>query len=87
MRNVLNSVSTLLFVGLACNMAKFAQAEPPKEFAAFKEWMANASPEELYEYHHGLSANFTEKHGEKANELRLCLSLDQNWKGLDNWVD
>ena len=88
MRNVLNFVSTLLFVSLACYMAEFTQAvEPPKEFAKFKEWMANASPEELHEYQHGLSANFTEKNGEKANELRLCLSLDQNWKGLDNWVD
>lgn len=34
-----------------------------------------------------MSANYTEKHGEMANEMRLCLNIDPEVKGRESWVD
>ena len=34
-----------------------------------------------------MSDNYIEKHGEKANEMRICLNVDQQWKGRENWLD
>ena len=60
---------------------------PPKDMKGFNNWFATASPEEKEKYYHDISPNYIEKHGEDANNVRLCYHLDQKWKGLDNWVD
>lgn len=84
------SKSSILLVALSCLLGQLALAGGPpdlKDFQGYKTWLATATYEEKSEHFHSISASFTEKHGEDANSLRLCLSLDQDWKGLDNWVD
>ena len=68
-------------------LSNFAYAEVPTDFAAYKEWMESASPEEKREHFMSISPKFIEDYGEKADELRICVNLDQNWMGLDLWVD
>ena len=34
-----------------------------------------------------MSDNYIEKHGEDANNLRICIGLDQDWMGADLWID
>lgn len=63
---------------------------PPKGagFAAFKDWLDNADYEDKYLYFHSLNDTFIERHGEKSNELRLCINLQKNNdNGRYNWVD
>lgn len=59
----------------------------PKEFAKYREWLENAPYEEKHEHFHDLSEKYIEKFGEDANKIRLCINLDQNWMGMDTWVD
>ena len=61
--------------------------KPPSDFAGFSKWMDNASPEDKRAHLESLSENVIAEHGEETNEIRLCVNLDQNWMGLDHWVD
>ena len=45
------------------------------------------SYEERAEYEHRLSTNFTQQHGEEANNLRLCTNVYKNYSSSDIWVD
>ncbi len=81
--NVLKSAVALLLFSVSTVRAD----GPPSDFQGYKQWMSTATDEEKYEHFHSLSANFIEKNGEDANKLRICQSLEQDWKGLDNWVD
>lgn len=68
-------------------LSSVALAEVPTDFAAYKEWLETAPLEEKREHFMSISPSFIESHGEKADEVRLCVNLDQNWMGLDLWVD
>ena len=66
------------------------KAGPPKgvSFGDFKTWLDTAPQEEQNEYFHSLSEGYIKQHGEKANEIRLCLNIDHgDWMGVANWVD
>ena len=84
------SKSSLILVALTCLLSQLALAGGPpdlSDFQGYKTWLATATYEDKYEHFTSISANFTAKHGEDANSMRLCLALEQDWKGLDNWVD
>lgn len=49
--------------------------------------MDEAGLDEKREHFENMSANYTIRHGEEANRIRLCVNLEQNWMGMDNWVD
>ena len=59
-----------------------AKFEPPADFASFKKWLEEAPIEEKREHFENMSESFIEEHGEDANNLRLCINLDQNWMGI-----
>ena len=83
MKNVLiRSLATasLLFSGFisAGNEVKNKKDDenkPPQGFEDYKKWLDNASLEERKEHFESLSENYIEKHGEDANNLRLCINL------------
>ena len=64
-----------------------AKFQPPSDFPAFKKWLEEAPLEEKREHFENLSEGFIEEHGEDANNLRLCINLDQNWMGIQHWVE
>lgn len=84
MRNVLKNMAIALAL---CFSTSEAKLDVPSDFAEYKRWLENATYEEKYEHFHDVSGSYTEKHGEMANKLRLCINLEQNWMGMDNWVD
>ena len=47
----------------------------PKDITKFKSWLDTASYEQKKVHFEGLSEDFIAKHGEEANELRLCMNL------------
>ena len=57
------------------------------DFSSFSKWLKEASTEEKTEYFHSLSDNYTEQHGKKANDMRLCMNVYNNWSGMNTWID
>ena len=88
MYNVLKNMAMAAVVALclSSNVTE-AKLEVPKDFAEFKNWLDNATLEEKHEHFNDISESYIERHGEMANKIRLCINIDQNWLGMDNWVD
>ena len=61
--------------------------EAPEGHEQYKIWLNNLSDDEKREHFNSKTEEFTEEFGEDANDLRLCLNLDQDWGGWDLWVD
>ena len=59
-------------------LSSTVRAGPPKgvNFGDFKNWLETAPLEERKEYFYQLSENYIKQNGEKANEIRLCLNVD-----------
>ena len=60
---------------------------PDRKEKAEIDRIAKLSDAEKREHYESLSESFIEEHSEDANNLRLCIMVDQNWMGLDHWVD
>ena len=82
-KHIIAAIAAIFSILTTIARAKF---EPPSDFAEFKKWMEEAPIEERREHFEDLSEGFIEQHGEDANNLRLCINLDQNWMGADHWV-
>ena len=83
MKSVLLAATSCLIT--TSEMAK--AIDVPTDFNEYKEWITTAPKDELREHFESLSPKFIEEHGEDANNVRLCINLEQNWMGLDTWVD
>ena len=80
------TITAVIFSILTTLVVVKAKVEPPSDFAAFRKWLEEAPLEERREHFESLSENYVVEYGEDANNLRLCINLEQNWMGMEHWV-
>ena len=70
-------LKSMAMAALALGFASVVDAiEVPKDFGDYKKWLENAPLEEKIEHFNDISPSYIEKHGEMANQLRLCINID-----------
>ena len=70
-------LKNMAMTALALGFPSFVDAiEVPKEFGEYKKWLETAPIEEKREHFNDISPGYIEKHGEMANQIRLCINID-----------
>lgn len=82
-------IKSLVALLVTVTRLSVAMSAPPAEddFDAFQTWLASLTADERREHFASKSEAFIAEHGEEADQIRLCVSLDQDWMGIDLWVD
>ena len=70
-------LKNMAMIALALGYASVVDAiEVPKDFGEYKRWLETAPIEEKREHFNDISPGYIEKHGEMANQIRLCINID-----------
>ena len=73
-------MTTRAFLLVSCvGLMLVSLATATETFEEFKKRLANMTPEERLEFELSSSANYTRRHGELANDLRLCTNVHMNY--------